>query len=172
MTIKTRILLLSIPLGLCFCRNHNNQLESSNYKIIDYSYTINNYPGADGIFTKVAISDSSTFFYLLLNEDHLKFDFKGFIYGIDTLRFLHPSIGVDRLDSNLVFCQPVLPKLWNYEKEVLDSLFRLTEKELSIHVIDTTKNMTWTFENKNESKETIGKWKRYIPSHLFLDKQN
>jgi len=164
-----RITILSVLLCtilLCSC---NRVKEEANY-ISQYGYVMNNHPGSDGIYCKVEIQDSSLFFFLLINADRIKFRYHGPIYDIDSIKFLYTGIGVDKTDSSLVFAQSVVPKLWNYNKRTLDSLFAITEKELVVELYDSTTNRTWTFKkgNPNFSKTKKG-WFKHVPPYFFID---
>jgi len=140
------------------------------YKITDLWYKISEHAGPDGIYYKVEMYDSASFFHLLLyNETKFRFEFHGMLYNIDTLHFLLPSFGVDKNDSTIVLVQPVVPKLWVYKKEFLDSLFRETKKDLLIEVFDPELNKKWVFKNDVKTQKNKEKsWFKFVPSYLYL----
>jgi hypothetical protein len=136
--------------------------------INDIWYEISKTPNPDKIFCTVDISDSSLFYFFILNQERLKFNYHGSIYDIDTFHIHSQSLGAHNNENSLIIGQTTSP-LNFYSKELLDSLFQKVRERFKIEIVDTLTNQHWEFKTCMKSTNIKEKpWFKNIPKWLFL----
>jgi hypothetical protein len=100
--------------------------------------------GPESLVSIVQIQDNELKNVIIKNPRLFSYQYMGGIYNIDTLFFPKPQIEIyNYRDSSLIFDQSVF-ELRLYSKEFIDSIMKLTKKEIIIVIMDTLSKKRWT----------------------------
>lgn len=117
--------------------------------ISSFEYFNHDAVGPESLVSIVQINDSYLKEILSRNPRLLVYKYTGGIYNIDTLYFPRPQIEINNYkDSSFIFDQSVF-ELRQYPKSFIDSIMKLTERSISIEIIDTLSNKKWNLKTCN-----------------------
>lgn len=137
------IISLSLIVVFSFCTRND---KVKNTCILDFKYEKHDAVGPEGLVSIIRVNNK-VLRDTLLSSSRLIFNYSGGIYDIDSLYIPSPMVNIyNNKDSTLVFGQGVFG-LRQYPEVFIDSIMRITKRELIIEVIDTLNNKKWTIAN-------------------------
>lgn len=139
-----KITVINIAILLFASCANNTNYKSKAPCVIDFWYDKNEAIVAKGMVS-VILTEDREFRNMLLTPQlptHLKFEYHGGIYNIDTLYFPPPIENIIRINDSIILLGQNL-SLEQYLEAFMDSIVEQTKRELVIEITNTISGKKW-----------------------------